>query len=106
MFFDFSCTCLNKCHGVQMWDLLRPIGLAPRHGERGRELEPWPWLLQELTRSETVARNLEGLLEGVPDYQGVEEVPIAASDPHSGGGTQGAPPFEAGGTSSCVLQRA
>ena len=27
--------------------------------------------------SETVARNLKGLLEGVPDYQGVEEVDLA-----------------------------
>ena len=27
---------------------------------------------------EIVVQNLEGLLEGVPDYQGIEEVPIAS----------------------------
>jgi len=29
-------------------------------------------------QAETVIRNLEGLLAGIPDFQGIEEVPIAA----------------------------
>ena len=54
----------------------RPIGLvaeARREGQGARALTLFP---PGVDTSETVARNLEGLLEGVPDYQGVGEVPL------------------------------
>ena len=55
----------------------RPIGLAAtarREGPGARLLALAP---PGADATETVASNLEGLLEGVPDYQGVEEVPMA-----------------------------
>ena len=55
----------------------RPIGLAPtaRRGGPGAGLLALAPPGADAT--ETVDSNLEGLLEGVPDYQGVEEVPVA-----------------------------
>ena len=56
----------------------RPLGLAPearREGKGARVLALAP-PVGDMT--ETVVHNLEGLLAGVPDYQGIEEVPIAA----------------------------
>lgn len=56
--------------------LVRPAGLAPeaqRDPEGIRELALAPPADVSI---ETVARNLEGLMAGVPDYMGIEEVPI------------------------------
>ena len=55
---------------------VRPIGLAPMTWREGPEVGALALVPPGVDTSETVARNLEGLLEGVPDYQGVEEVPI------------------------------
>ena len=56
---------------------VRPIGLAPEARREGQGVGALALVPPGVDTSETVARNLEGLLEGVPDYQGVEEVPIA-----------------------------
>ncbi len=57
---------------------VRPLGLAPearryRQGAAILALAPPAGDMEE-----AVVHNLEGLLAGVPDYQGIEEVPIAA----------------------------
>ena len=54
----------------------RPIGLAVTARREGQGAGALALAPPGVNTSETVARNLEGLLEGVPDYQGVEEVPI------------------------------
>ena len=56
---------------------MRPIGLAleawrDAHGIVALALAP-----PVDDTVETVARNLEGLTTGIPDYMGIEEVPIA-----------------------------
>ena len=53
-----------------------PVGLAPTVRREGPDAGALSLVPPGVDTSETVARNLEGLLEGVPDYQGVEEVPI------------------------------
>lgn len=56
--------------------LVRPIGLAPearRHPQGIRELALAPPAGDSI---ETVAQNLEGMMAGIPDYMGIEEVPI------------------------------
>ena len=55
---------------------VRPVGLAPTTRREGLEVGALALVPPGVDTSETVARNLEGLLEGVPDYQGVKEVPI------------------------------
>ena len=55
---------------------VRPIGLAPTARREGKGAGALALVPPGVDTSETVALNLEGLLEGVPDYQGVEEVPI------------------------------
>ena len=57
---------------------MRPLGLAPeaRRAEQGAgalALAPAGGY-----QAENVIHNLEGLLAGFPDYQGIEEVPLAA----------------------------
>ena len=54
----------------------RPIGLAATARREGQGVGALALVPPGVNTSETVARNLEGLLEGVPDYQGVEEVPL------------------------------
>ena len=54
----------------------RPIGLAATARREGPGAGALALAPPGANTSETVARNLEGLLEGVPDYQGVEEVPV------------------------------
>ena len=54
----------------------RPIGLAAMAQREGQGAGALALAPPGVNASETVARNLEGLLEGVPDYQGVEEVPL------------------------------
>ena len=54
----------------------RPIGLAPTARREGQGAGALALVPSGVDKTETVARNLEGLLEGVPDYQGVVEVPI------------------------------
>ena len=56
---------------------VRPIGLAPTTRREGQGAGALALVPPGVDTSETVARNLEDLLEGVPDYQGVEEVPIS-----------------------------
>jgi hypothetical protein len=78
MFLYFSCTCLNKCSCYADVGPVRPLGLAPeaRRAEQGAgalALAPAGG-----DQAEAVIHNLEGLLAGVPDYQGIEEVPLAA----------------------------
>lgn len=56
---------------------VRPLGLAPearRNAQGGEALAP----ALPGDAIETVIQNLEGLLIGVPDYQGIEEVPLAS----------------------------
>ena len=55
----------------------RPIGLAATARREGPEAGLLALAPPGADATETVASNLEGLLEGVPDYQGVEEVPVA-----------------------------
>ena len=55
---------------------VRPVGLAPEARREGQGANVLALVPPGVDTSETIARNLEGLLEGVPDYQGVEEVPI------------------------------
>ena len=54
----------------------RPIGLAPTAWREGKGDGALALVRQGVDTTETIARNLEGLLEGVSDYQGVKEVPI------------------------------
>ena len=56
----------------------RPLGLAPeaRRDTQGIKALALPPLGDDAM--ETVIRNLEGLLTGIPDYLGIEEVPIAS----------------------------
>ena len=54
----------------------RPIGLAPSAWREGQGAGALALVPPRVDTTETIARNLEGLLEGVPDYQGVKEVPI------------------------------
>lgn len=56
---------------------VRPICLAPMARREGQGAGALALVPLGVDTTETVAHNLEGLLEGVPDYQGVEEVPIA-----------------------------
>lgn len=56
--------------------LVRPVGLAPevRRDPQGiRELALAPLVGNSI---EIVAQNLEGFTSGIPDYMGIEEVPI------------------------------
>ena len=55
---------------------VRPIGLAPTARREGPEAGALALVPPRVDTLETVAHNLEGLLEGVLDYKGVEEVPI------------------------------
>ena len=55
---------------------VRSIGLAPTAWREGQGAGALALVPPGVDTSETVARNLEGFLEGVSDYQGVEEVPI------------------------------
>ena len=77
MFLDFSCICPNDEHyGIADVGLVRPVGLAPEahrdaHGIKALALAP-----STNDEMETVVGNLEGLMAGIPDYMGVEEVPI------------------------------
>ena len=54
----------------------RPIGLAATAWREGPGAGLLALAPPGADATETVASNLEGLLEGVPDYQGVEEVPV------------------------------
>ena len=54
----------------------RPIGLAATARREGQGAGALALVPLGVDTSEIVARNLEGLLEGVPDYQGVEDVPL------------------------------
>ena len=84
----------------------RPLGLAPEARREGQGAGVLALAPPAGNMMETVVHNLEGLLAGVPNYQGIEEVPIASQIHTSGCGTQDAPPFEAGGMSGGMLQRA
>lgn len=57
---------------------VRPIGLAPEARREGQGAGVLALAPLGVDMTETIAHNLEGLLVGVPDYQGVEEVPIAS----------------------------
>ena len=57
---------------------VRPIGLAPEARREGQGVGVLALAPPGVDTTETIARNLEGLLVGVPYYQGVEEVPIAS----------------------------
>lgn len=54
----------------------RPIGLAATARREGQGAGALALAPPGVDTSETMVRNLEGLLTGVPDYQGVEEVPL------------------------------
>ena len=55
---------------------VRPVGLAPEAQREGQGADVLAFVPPGADTSEAIARNLEGLLVGVPDYRGVEEVPI------------------------------
>jgi len=55
-----------------------PLGLAPEARREGQGATILALAPAGGDQTETVVHNLEGLLAGVPDYQGIEEVPLAA----------------------------
>jgi hypothetical protein len=57
---------------------VRPLGLAPEARREGQGAGALALAPPGVDTMETVLSNLEGLLAGVPDYQGIEEVPIAS----------------------------
>lgn len=56
----------------------RPLGLAPEAQREAQGTGALALAPPGVDTMETVTQNLEGLLVGVPDYQGIEEVPIAS----------------------------
>lgn len=54
----------------------RPMGLAPEAQRDPKGIKELALVPPAGSSMETVARNLEGLTEGIPDYRGVKEVPI------------------------------
>ena len=50
---------------------VRPISLAPEARREGQGVGVLALAPPGVDRTETIAHNLEGLLVGVPDYQGV-----------------------------------
>ena len=56
----------------------RPLGLAPEARTDAQGIGALALAPPGDDTMETVIRNLEGLLSGIPDYQGIEEVPIAS----------------------------
>ena len=56
----------------------RPLGLAPEVRREGKGAALLALAPAGGDQAETVIHNQEGLLVGVIDYQGIEEVPLAA----------------------------
>ena len=78
MFLYFGCTCSNICSCYADVGPARPLGLAPEARRADQGADALALAPVGGDQAETVIRNLEGLLAGIPDYQGIEEVPIAA----------------------------
>lgn len=79
MFFRFFHVYVLMMNSMVFVDvrLVRPVGLAPETRRDAQGIATLALVPPTDDLVETVARNLEGLTVGIPDYMGVKEVPIA-----------------------------
>jgi len=67
----------DELYGIVDVGQVRPVGLAPEVRRDAQGIIALAWAPPANDMVETVARNLEGLIAGIPDYMGIEEFPIS-----------------------------